>query len=202
MKIIAIDDNYRSDKKPKKGDAPISDISMSLMADSSVIKDGKPFFLPEFDPEFKMYPTLAVKICRLGKNISTKFASRYIDSFAIGLNIRACRLRQRLISAGKSPDAAIAFDGASILGDFHPSNNPENLNFEIIKNGETCFTWQNKNLINTIEECIEKISTNFTLKIGDIFFVGIPEDGITINIGDKIVGQFEGQKESLNFNIK
>ncbi|HAO63855.1 MAG TPA: 2-hydroxyhepta-2,4-diene-1,7-dioate isomerase, partial [Porphyromonadaceae bacterium] len=40
----------------------------------------KPFFIPDFAPEFVLHPALAVRIDRLGKNIAPRFAHRYYQS--------------------------------------------------------------------------------------------------------------------------
>ena len=44
MKVIGIKGNYKNDSQEKP--------SVYLMADSSLLKDGKPLFLPEFAEEF------------------------------------------------------------------------------------------------------------------------------------------------------
>ena len=64
MKIIGINNNYHTEEKSP---------ALFLMADSSLLKDGKPFFLPSFDNDFRMYPSVVIKICRLGKNIAKRF---------------------------------------------------------------------------------------------------------------------------------
>ncbi len=53
-----------------------------IIPDSAIIKDGKPFFIPDDAKRWKYSCGVAVRICRLGKNISEKFASRYIDAYA------------------------------------------------------------------------------------------------------------------------
>ena len=51
-----------------------------LMADSTMLVGNKPFFIPDFAPEFVLHPALAVRIDRLGKNIAPRFAHRYYQS--------------------------------------------------------------------------------------------------------------------------
>ena len=43
-------------------------------ADSAILKDGKPFFIPDFSNEIHYETELVVRINRLGKNIAPRFA--------------------------------------------------------------------------------------------------------------------------------
>ena len=198
MKVIGVINNYESSVNEDKLFP-----DMFLLADSSLLKDGKPFFLPDFDPEFKMYPSLVVRINRLGKNIASRFANRYYDAMTIGLNARAeCRVKE--IIATQTPWAsAVAFDGAAVLGEFEPKENMdfENLRFEIRKNDKKIFVWEYSKLSIEIDELISQISKRFTLKIGDYIYVGLSNDGFEIKIDDMIIGQMK-EKEMLNFKIK
>lgn len=53
-----------------------------MIPDSAIIKDGKPFFIPASAPGWRYFCGVAVRVCRLGKNVSEKFAPRYIDAYA------------------------------------------------------------------------------------------------------------------------
>lgn len=61
--------------------------SLTLHADSSLLTPGHPLFIPEEDAQWVGVPHLAIHICRLGKNIAPKFASRYYDRFTLSLHI-------------------------------------------------------------------------------------------------------------------
>ena len=56
MKIIALYDNY----EPQQFDGKVY-----LMADSSLAKSGKPWFLPEFAPEFTYQTHIVIRIADL-----------------------------------------------------------------------------------------------------------------------------------------
>ena len=83
MKIIGILGNYGH----SGGNVALPEVY--LMGDSSLLKDGKPFFVPDFATRFVAYPTVVARVCRLGKNIARKFASRYYDCFTVGLAVEA-----------------------------------------------------------------------------------------------------------------
>lgn len=195
MKIIGITNNYSA-----SGDTPRN---YFLMADSSLLKDGKPFFVPDFDTDFKMYPSLVIRICRLGKNIASRFAHRYYDAISIGLNVRAENEFKRLSSQGLAWTSAIAFDASTILGDFFDIENLncDELNFQIKKNDIEISQWNYSALNAGIDTIIAEISSRFTLKIGDYIYIGIKNEGFEININDHIEA-FLKDKLTLSFNVK
>lgn len=195
MKIIGITNNYSA-----LGDSPRN---YFLMADSSLLKDGKPFFVPDFDTDFKMYPSLVIRICRLGKNIAPRFAHRYYDAVSIGLNVRAENEFKRLSSQGLAWTSAVAFDASTILGDFFniENLNHDEMNFQIKKNNIQISHWNYSALNADIDTIIAEISSRFTLKIGDYIFIGIKNEGFEININDHIEA-FLKDKLALSFNVK
>ena len=111
MKIIALYDNY----EPQQFDGKVY-----LMADSSLAKSGKPWFLPEFAPEFTYQTHIVIRIGRLGKNIARRFAHRYVDAVTVGATVTACGIADNAI--------AKAFDGAAMIGDFLPIEQISDLN--------------------------------------------------------------------------
>lgn len=53
---------------------------------SAIIVNGKPFFVPGFGDRWEARPGVALRICRLGKSIESRFASRYYDAVAPVIN--------------------------------------------------------------------------------------------------------------------
>lgn len=196
MKIIGINNNYSTEEKTP---------ALFLMADSSLLKDGKPFFLPSFDNDFKMYPSIVIKICRLGKNISKRFASRYYDAYTFGINVRAEQMLSMLKSQQLPWDSAVAFDSSAIMGDFKDIDSQEELfdkNFEVRQNEDIVAKWSFNQLSHDIDALIESISSRFTLKIGDLIYIGFPADGFKFNINDTITVYDSEGDSLLNFKIK
>ena len=71
MKVIGFTGNYG-----KQEEMPHS----YLMADSSILYTGRPFFVPDYAQRFVATPTIVVRTGRLGKCIAPKFAHRYWDA--------------------------------------------------------------------------------------------------------------------------
>ena len=58
-----------------------------MKPDTALLKDGNPFFLPDFSDEIHYETELVVKINRLGKNIGERFAHRYYDEITLGIDL-------------------------------------------------------------------------------------------------------------------
>lgn len=92
MKIFAVIHNYGNTSK----DSPMGtgDPAWYEMPDSSILRTGNPFFVPDFDTEFLAFPSICYRIGRLGKSIARRFADRYIDSATVAVAVVASnRLR-------------------------------------------------------------------------------------------------------------
>ena len=66
-----------------------------LKPDSSLLKNNKPFFLPDFSDNIQYEVEVVIKISKLGKGISAKFAQRYYDEVTLGIDITARDIQSR-----------------------------------------------------------------------------------------------------------
>src|SRR5690554_2406867 len=99
MKIICIGQNYAEHNKEmqsKNTDEPV----VFLKPDSSILRKNRPFFIPAFSKNLHHEVELVLKIDKLGKNISKKFAHRYYSSIGLGIDFTARDLQSQLKSKG------------------------------------------------------------------------------------------------------
>ena len=77
MKIIAVGMNYVAHCHELHADEKLPEEPVIFMKpDSALLKDSKPFFIPDFSQQVDYETELVVRINRLGKNIAPRFASR------------------------------------------------------------------------------------------------------------------------------
>ncbi len=200
MKVIGIKNNYNISSEPEP---PVlaKNPTVFLMSDSALLKDGKPFFLPDFAESFKCSPSIVFRVNRLGKNIAKKFAGRYYDAVTIGIAVKACGMKEQFADddAGSLADA---FDGAAILGDFVPIAEIGNsADFDFMVDGVSVMKGSSSQLMTDIDTLIEYISRYFTLKIGDIIFACDPEPCHTMKIDTVLSATLNGN-EVLHFKVK
>ena len=107
MKIIAVGMNYAAHNKELHHSLKLSEPTIFMKSDSSLLKDGKPFFIPDFSSEIHYETEIVVKIDRLGKNIAERFAHRYYNE-ELTLQPAICKTScVRKVCLGKSARRSI-----------------------------------------------------------------------------------------------
>lgn len=175
-----------------------------MKPDTALLKENKPFFIPDFSNEIHYETEVVVKICRLGKNIAPKFAHRYYDELTVGIDFTARDVQRDLKEKGLPWEIAKAFDNSAALGKFVPKEQFEdvqNINFGLDINDERRQQGNTCDMIYGIDDIVAYISRYFTLKIGDLIFTGTPAGVGKVNINDRLVGYLEEEK-LFDFNIK
>lgn len=95
MKIIAVGMNYAQHNKELGHTQVNMEPVIFMKPDSAILKDGKPFFIPDFSNEIHYETELVVRINRLGKNIASRFADRYYDAVTVGIDFTARDLQRK-----------------------------------------------------------------------------------------------------------
>lgn len=183
-----------------KPEAPI----IFTKADSALLKDGKPFFIPDFMGRIDYETEIVVRICRLGKSIPERFAHRYYDALTVGIDFTARDLQQQLRKNGQPWDLCKGFDGSAAIGQWVDKEKFLNLNtlpFHLDINGRTVQEGCTADMLFSIDSLIAYISQYFTLKTGDILFTGTPVGVGPVNIDDHLEGYIADRKV-LEFNCK
>ncbi|ASB50221.1 fumarylacetoacetate hydrolase family protein [Alkalitalea saponilacus] len=203
MKILCIGRNYEEHAKELKNPLPAEPVVFSK-PDSAILRNNNPFFLPSFANDFHFEVEVVVRINKLGKNIEERFANRYYDEIALGVDFTARDLQDELRSKGLPWEKCKAFDGSAVLSDFVPkSDYPDlnNLNFSLNVNGEVRQSGNTRDMIYNIDQIISHVSKYFTLKIGDLIYTGTPAGVGAVKIGDNLQGFIE-DKCFFDFKIK
>lgn len=205
MKIIAVGMNYAehchelhaTEKMPEE---PV----IFMKPDSALLKDSKPFFIPDFSKQIDYETELVVRICRLGKNIAPRFAHRYYDAVTVGIDFTARDLQQKFRAEGKPWELCKGFDNSAAIGDFVPVSrfkDVQNLDFHLNIDGNTVQKGNTRDMMFKIDEIIAYVSQFYTLKIGDLLYTGTPVGVGPVSIGNHLEGYLEGEK-LLDFYVR
>ena len=173
-------------------------------ADSSLLKDKKPFFIPDDLGRIDYETELVVRICRLGKSIPQRFAHRYYDAVTVGIDFTARDLQRKLRDNGQPWDLCKGFDGAATIGEWMPIEkfrDIQAIHFHLDINGRTVQEGCSSDMLFKVDELIAYISKYFTLKTGDLLYTGTPVGVGPVNIDDHLEGYLEDYKV-LEFNCK
>lgn len=205
MKIIAVGMNYAQHNE-ELGHTQVNQEPVIFMKpDSAILKDGKPFFLPDFSQEIHYETEVVVRICRLGKNIAPRFARRYYDAVTVGIDFTARDMQRRFREAGNPWELCKGFDNSAAVGRFIPldeaGGDVQHLDFHLdidgqeVQHGNTC------DMLFRVDDIIAYVSRFMTLKIGDLLFTGTPAGVGPVSIGQHLQGYIGGEK-LLDFHIR
>lgn len=205
MKIFAVGMNYAQHNKELDGtlykpETPV----ISTKADSALLKDRKPFFIPDHLGQIDYEAELVVRICKLGKTVPERFAHRYYDAVTVGIDFTARELQKKLREAGQPWDLCKGFDGAAALGEWvskEKFRDVQAMHFHLDINGQTVQEGRTSDMIFSIDHIVSYISQFFTLKTGDIIYTGTPVGVGPVHIDDHLEGWVE-ERKVLEFNCK
>ena len=211
MKILAVGMNYAkhiTEIHNKEGQNSLLDKKEPVLFskfDSSIIQPGKPFFVPDFANRFEYETEIVVRISRVGKDISERFAHRYYDEVTVGIDFTARDIQNQLRADGMPWECCKSFDGSAAIGRFVKKDTlgcgMQDIHFHMNLNGERRQEGHTANMIHTIDHIIAYASKFFTLKTGDLIFTGTPEGVGEVKEGYTIEA-YIGEDKLLDLRIK
>lgn len=151
MKIIGFVYNSRKTKDD-------SEWEMVLKGDSCLLNGRKPFFLPEGATEIGATECLILRVSRLGKGIASRFADRYYDATAPGVDFTDLAALREAQEAGRPWTQAIAFDYSLAIGEW-----------EDVRSDDVQSTQES--LVLSPEEAIAEASKAMTIRQGDLIYI-------------------------------
>ena len=204
MKIIAVGMNYAQHNKELGHTLVNKEPVIFMKPDSALLKDGKPFFIPDFSKRVDYETELVVRINRLGKNIAPRFAHRYYDAVTVGIDFTARDLQSEYRANGAPWELSKGFDNSAAIGTFVPINryaDIQKLNFKLTIDDQLVQQGYTADMLFSVDYIISYVSQFVTLKIGDLIFTGTPVGVGPVSVGQHLQGYLEEEK-LLDFYIR
>ena len=203
MKIICLARNYVAHAKELNNEVP--DKPMFFMkGENCIVRGNKPFYYPDFSENVHHELELVLRISKVGKNINPKFAHRYYDAVALGIDFTARDLQDEARGKGGPWEISKAFDHSAPLSEFIPMDELGDIKdqkFRLDINGKTVQEGDPALMIFPVEEQIAYISKFITFKTGDYLFTGTPAGVGPVKIGDRMEA-YLGDRKMLDFPVK
>ena len=149
MKIIGFV-GYNGERRKANGEW-----EMVLKGDSCLLNNRKPFFTPEGATTISVTPCIVLRVSRLGKGIAKKFAERYYDAIAPGVDFADLTLLREAQEQGKPWTEAIGFDYSLAIGKWATDKEQ----------------WATEDLLLSPEEAIAQASKIMTIRQGDLIYI-------------------------------
>ena len=205
MKIIAVGMNYALHNRELGHTQVNGEPEIFMKPDSALLKEGKPFFLPDFSNEIHYETEVVVRICRLGKHIAPRFAYRYYDAVTVGIDFTARDLQRAFRAAGNPWELSKGFDNSAAIGTFIPleqlGKGIQQLDFRLDIDGCTVQQGNTADMLFRVDDIIAYVSRFMTLKMGDLLFTGTPAGVGPVSVGQHLQGYLEGEKV-LDFHVR
>jgi len=203
MKIICIGLNYMDHIREMNNPIPQVPVFF-LKPDTSLVRNNNPFFYPEFTNDLQYELEVVLKINKLGRNVSEKFAHRYYNEIGLGIDFTARDLQRLCKDKGMPWEMAKAFDGSAPISSFVPKDRFENLNninFKLEKNDETVQKGNTNDMVFKFDHIISYVTKFITLRTGDLIFTGTPVGVGPVKVGDRLKAYLEDEL-MLDFFIR
>lgn len=203
MKIICVGRNYADHIEELKNERPTAPV-IFIKPDTALLRPGEDFYLPEFSKDVHHEIEVVVKINRMGKFIEEKFAHKYYDEVALGIDFTARDLQTELKTKGLPWELAKGFNGSAPVSDFVPKStlgDLQQLDFSLEVNGAIRQKGNTSMMLYSIDYLIAFVSRYFTLKTGDLIFTGTPKGVAAVKEGDELVGKLGG-KDMLRLSVR
>ena len=204
MKILCVVRNYAPHAGEMKAAVP-EEPTFFMKPDSALNPKQLPLFYPDFTHDLQHEVEVVVRIDRLGKCIEPRFAHKYYNSVALGIDFTARDLQRQAKATGLPWLVSKGFDGSAVLSPFvtleelgHPV---DNLEFSLSRNGQVVQQGSTSQMIFSVDTLIAYISRYMTLRTGDLIYTGTPAGVGPVQIGDRLEGTLCG-RQLLSLDIK
>ena len=210
MKIICIGRNYRAHAEELHRDTGLAASGAEpvwfMKPDTALLRNNDPFYIPHFSQEIHYECELVVRINRVGRAISERFAHRYYDEMGLGIDFTARDLQRQAIAEGLPWEACKAFVHSAalspqVLALAELGGDVQRLHFTLEVNGERRQTGDTAEMLFGVDRLIAAVSQYVTLRMGDLLFTGTPAGVGAVKPGDTLRAALQG-RELLNFDIR
>jgi len=203
MKIFCVGRNYVEHAKELGNNVPEEPV-IFMKPKSSLLQSHTPFYYPEFSNELHHEVELVLRVCKNGRYVSERQASKYYNAISVGLDFTARDIQTELKKKGLPWEKAKAWDNSAVLGTWKETT-PEILKhpirFSLKKNGEIVQDGVTSDMIFSFDQIVSHISNYFSLNIGDLIYTGTPAGVGECVVGDVLEGFFE-QERLFELEIK
>lgn len=196
MKIFCVGRNY-ADHAKELGNAVPEEPVIFMKPKSALLQSHAPFYYPEFSNELHYEVELVLHICKNGKYILERQASKYYNKLSVGIDFTARDIQAELKKKGLPWEKAKAWDNSAVVGkwiDVTPDLLKKSLNFSLLNNKEKVQDGHSKDMIFSFDHIVSHISNYFSLNIGDLVFTGTPSGVGECVVGDTLEGFLEKDK--------
>lgn len=187
--IYCIGRNYAAHAAELNNPKPDKPIVFSKPT-TAILHDGDTLVLPAGIGEIHHEVELVVLLNGGGRNIPAEQAMQYVEAYAVGIDVTARDLQQKLKAAGHPWLIAKGYDGFAPVSEFIPADqtgDADALTITLDINGKRVQSGRVKDMLFSLPELIGYLSSIFSLRAGDLIFTGTPEGVGPLHRADQLL---------------
>ncbi|MBC7586713.1 MAG: fumarylacetoacetate hydrolase family protein, partial [Chitinophagaceae bacterium] len=115
MKIFCVGRNYVDHAKELGNDIPDEPV-IFMKPKSALLQPNIPFYYPEFSNELHYEVELVLRICKNGRYVTERQASKYYNGITVGIDFTARDIQNELKKKGLPWEKAKAWDNSAVVG--------------------------------------------------------------------------------------
>ncbi len=159
---------------------------MILKGDSCLLNGGKPLFIPDWTTALGVTPCSIIRVSRMGKEIAPRFAHRYYDAIAPGMDFVAMDILAQAQHDQRSWTKALAFDYSLALGQWIAKEEWEKAQKDEQFSAEP---------IIRPEEAIAEVSKWMTIRQGDMIYIQQAQPPRAVQMDEVITATINGEQK-------
>ena len=147
-----------------------------LKSDSSLLVNRKPLFVPDWLHELQALPCWVLRVSRLGKCIAPRFASRYYDAVAAGVDFFSADKLREALAEGRPWTEAVAFENSLAVGEMEEVGSKKlEVRWELRRGDEMIeqMTWAPEGMQDALDQAVARVSDLLTIRQGDLIYVAM-----------------------------
>ena len=202
--IYGIGQNYVKHAEEMKSLLPRGERIIFIKPSIAYIQDGEAIMLPDYSNQVHYEGELVVVIGKYCADVKAQDAWEYIAGIGVGIDATLRDLQAVAKKNGTPWAIAKGFRTSAPISKIVPREEfqqNQSIEFQLKLNGEIKQSGNSGDMIYSISELVEYLSTIFTLDKGDVIFTGTPEGVGEIHPNDTIEIEIP-QKTSLRVIAK
>lgn len=153
-----------------------------VKCDSCLLNGNKPMFIPDHTADLRYVEVVIARISRLGKHIEPRFANRYYDGIAYGLDFVAYDRLTEAREQGKNWTEATCFDYSLAIGRVLPAD-------RVLPAEQK----DHADISEQIDRAISKVSEQMTIRQGDWVYVALDKEPKPVHKEEVLRKKIDGE---------
>lgn len=184
--IFCIGRNYAKHIEELNNETPLEPL-VFLKPTSALAQAGDTITLPAFSNSVHYEAELVLYIDQDARNLAPSEALSVVGGYAVGLDLTARDLQDKIKSKGEPWTKCKGFPGAAIVSDFISADkidNAEDISFTFTQNDALKQNGNTSMMLYPIAEIVSYLSQVYGLSEGDLIYTGTPEGVGKLATGD------------------